>query len=176
MIAVQTALPLQIPQSGPTKTTEQRQAFERMLAELRQEAMEILAIANQMFQQCWQRLQDVPTPQMGAAVKVYHREKGIVVPQVIHSGPISSSPSRPYRPWPMARKYRERIRRMQVRAQKKYSIFSLQFDFIQSELVRLPHYFGVCPLPGEVSCTLNLQDLLPNSAIEREKQLRAQEG
>ncbi|MGR3280782.1 hypothetical protein ACSYAD_37630, partial [Acaryochloris marina NIES-2412] len=68
--------------------------------------------------------------------KAYHQEKGIVVPQVIHSGPISKQPSRPYRPWPLERKYRERIRRMQVRAQKKYSIPSLQFDFIQSELVR----------------------------------------
>ena len=159
MIAVQTALPLQLPQTGPVKTTEQRQAFERMLAELRQEAMEILAIANQIFQQCWQRLQDVPTPQMGAAVKAYHREKGIVIPQTIRSGPISNKPSRPYRPWPLERKHGERIRRMRVRAQKKYSIPNLQFDFIQSELVRLPHYFGVCPLPSEVSCTLNLQDL-----------------
>ena len=129
-----------------------------------------------MFQQCWQRLQEVPTPKMGAAVKAYHREKGIVIPQTIRSGPISSKPSRPYRPWPMERKYRERIRRLRVRAQKKYSIPSLQFDFIQSELVRLPHYFSVGPLPSEVSCTLNLQDLLPNPAIEREKQLRAQEG
>ncbi|ABW31446.1 hypothetical protein [Acaryochloris marina] len=176
MIAVQTALPLQLPKSGPVKTTKQRQAFERMLAQLRKEAAEILAIANQMFQQTWQRLQEVPTPQMGAAVKAYHKANGIVIPQAIRSGPISSKPSRPYRPWPMARKYRERIRRMQVRAQKKYSIFSLQFDFIQSELVRLPHYFGVCPLPSEEGCTLNLQDLLLNPAIEREKQLRAQEG
>lgn len=176
MIAVQTALPLNLPQSGPAKTTKQRQAFERMLAELRREAAEILAIANQMFQQSWQRLQDVPTSQMGAAVKAYHKANGIVVPQTIRSGPISSKPTRPYRPWPMARKYRERIRRMRVRAQKKYSIPSLQLDFIQSELVRLPHYFGICPLPSEVSCTLNLQDLLPNPAIEREKQLREEEG
>ena len=176
MIAVQTALPLKLPQTGPTKTTEQRQSFERMLAELRQEAMEILAIANQIFQQSWQRLQEVPTPQMGAAVKAYHQAKGIVIPQTIRSGPTSSKPSRPYQPWPLERKHRERIRRMRVRAQKKYSIPNLQFDFIQSELVRLPHYFGVCPLPSEEGCTLNLQDLLPNSAIEREKQLRAQEG
>lgn len=176
MSATQTALPLKLPQSGPVKTTEQRQSFERMLVELRQEAAEILAIANRMFQQCWQKLQDVPTPQMGTSVKVYHQEKGIVVPQVIHSGPISSKPSRPYRPWPMVRKYRGRIRRMRVRAQKKYTIPSLQFNFIQSELVRLPHYFGVCLLPSEKGCTLNLQDLLPNPAIEREKQLRAEEG
>ncbi|MGR3280327.1 hypothetical protein ACSYAD_35330, partial [Acaryochloris marina NIES-2412] len=68
MTATQTALPLQLPQSGPVKTTEQRQGFERMLVDLRQEAMEILAIANRMFQQCWQRLQEVPIPEMGSAV------------------------------------------------------------------------------------------------------------
>ncbi|QUY40309.1 hypothetical protein HRE53_27120 (plasmid) [Acaryochloris sp. 'Moss Beach'] len=176
MSAVQTALPLKLPQSGPVKTTGQRQSFEKMLVELRQEAAEILAIANRMFQQCWQRLQDVPTPEMGSAVKAYHKKNGIVIPQVNHSGPISSKPSRPYRPWPLERKYRERIRRMQARAQKKFSIPSLQFDFIQLELVRLPHYFGICPLPNEESCTLNLQDLLLNPAIEREKQLREQES
>lgn len=176
MISNQMALPLALPPSGPAKTTDQRQAFDQMLVDLRQEAMEILAMANQMFQQCWQRLQEVPTPQMGAAVKAYHKEKGIVILQANRSGPISSKPSRPYRPWPLERKYRGRIRRMRARAQKKYSIPSLQFDFIQSELVRLPHYFGVCPLPSEVSCTLNLQDLLPNPAIEREKQLREKES
>lgn len=176
MSAIQTALPLQFPQSGPVKTTKQRQAFEQMLVKVSHETTEILAIANQMFQQCWQRLQDVPTPNMGSAVKVYHKKNGIVIPQVSHSGPISNKPSRPYRPWPLERKYRERIRRMRARAQKKYSIPSLQFDFIQSELVRLPHYFGVCPLLNEESCTLNLQDLLPNLAVEREKQLRAEEG
>ena len=117
-----------------------------------------------------------PHPTDGCCGEGVSPRKRYCYPQTIRSGPISNKPSRPYRPWPMARKYRERIRRMQVRAQKKYSISSLQFDFIQSELVRLPHYFGVCPLPSEEGCTLNLQDLLPNSAIEREKQLRAQRG
>lgn len=51
MSATQMALPFQLPPSGPVKTTEQRQAFEQMLVEVRQETAEILAIVNQMFQQ-----------------------------------------------------------------------------------------------------------------------------
>jgi hypothetical protein len=160
------------------RTVEQEAAFQNHLAGIRQQAQEILAIAHEQNPgKHWDRLTEVRGDEFSNACREYHRRQGTLMDTLPLTPPISlSKPSRPYIPWSLERKQRERVKKLLQRISKRYSLIDLFVDAVQDELLSNPQYFGVCPLPGSAdSCKIVLRNLVQETAIAYEQQLRLTE-
>lgn len=94
----------------------------------------------------------------------------------------SRKPSKPktFKPWSRERKLQNRLRKLDLRARKLYTLLPDEYiEYIQTELLQNPEYYGICPLLGSVeSCKLNYQDYVLDFQQARllEAQLREQES
>lgn len=120
--------------------------FEKFLAELRQEAQEILEIANSLSGSKFQNQKEIPTNILAIAVGEYHRKNNIVRIEVIRTP--NNKKSKPYSPWSDDRKHKDRLRKLNIRLSKKWHIDELRFAALLDECAKNPQYFGLCLLPN----------------------------
>jgi hypothetical protein len=118
--------------------------FEKFLAELRQEAKDIVAIANENGGD-YPDMKAIPNAELKIAVDEYHRRNNIVRIEVIRTP--HSRVAKPYTPWSLERKQRERIRKMTERLREKYAIPEMFVSAVLDNCFGNIQYFGLCMLP-----------------------------
>lgn len=80
----------------------------------------------------------------------------------------------PMRQWSLERKQANRLKKLEGRLKRKFTIPLLYQEALQEELGRKPWYYGVCQIAGtECSCPDYGMLLRQKRAIERENECRA---
>ena len=87
----------------------------------------------------------IPNNELRIAVDEYHRRNNIVRVEVIRAP--HNWIAKPYTPWSLDRKQRERIRKMMERLRKKYAIPEMFVDAVLDNCFGNVQYFGLCVLP-----------------------------
>lgn len=153
--------------------------FERVCAKARAESAEMLAIANELFDGGWQKLQEVPIPQLRPVRSEFNRRHGLPPPFWDVEGEeaarriVTPSASRFYKPWTQERKVANRLRLLHQRIEKKWTLIDLKQDALFEAVLDNSQYFGVCPLPGSIeSSRITLPNFAKEAAIAYEIQLR----
>ena len=128
----------------PEKVRHANPEFEKFLQGLRQEAKDIIAIANADGGN-YPDMKAIPNNELRIAVDEYHRRNNIVKIEVIRTP--HNRIAKPYNPWSLERKQRERIRKMMERLRKKYAIPKMLVDAVLDNCFGNVQYFGLCMLP-----------------------------
>ena len=131
----------------PEKIRHANPDFEKFLQELRQEAKDIIAIANADGGN-YPNMKAIPNDALLIAVNEYHRRNNIVRIEVVRT-PSSTQITKPYNPWSLERKQRERIRKMTERLRKKYAIPEMFVEAILNDCAKNIQYFGLCQITGD---------------------------
>jgi len=146
--------------------------FEKFLLELRQEAVEILTIANTMSDTKFQSQRDIPTELLARAVTEYNHRHNIVRIEVKRTVKPAAQ-VKPYVPWSNERKHANRIRRLYTRMAKRWKIPELRFIALLDECAKNPQYFGLCLLPNAAdSCPCRYDSAATIAARQREAMFR----
>lgn len=157
------------------RTPEQESQFQLLLADLRKETAEMLALANLLMpEQKFGSLMELTTAELAQVSSVYFPTQP-TNPQAESQPAKPSKPARPYRPWSDERKFRTRIARLSARLERDFSIPEIRMARFLDLCAENPQRFGLCLLPGAADrcpVTFNLARL---AAIEKEKELRANE-
>lgn len=152
----------------PEKVRHANPDFEKFLAELRQEAKDIIAIANANGGN-YPDMKAIPNNELRIAVDEYHRRNNIVRIEVIRTPPHNRI-AKPYTPWSLERKQRERIRKMMERLRKKYAIPEMFVSAVLDNCFGNVQYFGLCMLP-KVSDRCDVRFDAPSVIAARAKEL-----
>lgn len=128
----------------PEKVRHANPEFEKFLQGLRQEAKDIIAIANANGGN-YPDMKAIPNAELRIAVDEYHRRNNIVRIEVIRTP--HNRIAKPYTPWSLERKQRERIRKMMERLRKKYAIPEMFVNAVLDNCLGNVQYFGLCMLP-----------------------------
>lgn len=147
--------------------------FEKFLLGLRQEAKDIIAIANANGN--YPDMKAIPNNELRIAVDEYHRRNNIVKVEVIRTPPHNRI-AKPYTPWSLDRKQRERIRKMMERVRKKYAIPEMFVNAVLDNCFGNIQYFGLCMLPkASDHCDVCFDAPSVIAAREKEKEMRQKE-
>lgn len=159
-----------------SKTLEQRKAFEDLLAKIRLEASEQLAIAQDLFpEKGFSELRSIPNAEFCEIMQIYYKRHPERKPQCLERPPQLPKPAKPYIPHTKERKQRNRTRLLLERVKRQFSFPEFWIEKVQNELLSNPEYYGICPLPGSIAaCKLNAIDYDPArlAAIAKEQELR----
>ena len=146
--------------------------FEKFLQELRQEAKDIIAIAN-INGGNYPDMKAIPNNELRIAVDEYHRQNNIVHIEVIRTPPHNRI-AKPYNPWSLDRKQRERIRKMMERLRKKYAIPEMFVNAILDNCAGNIQYFGLCQITGD-HCDVRFDAPSVIAARAKELEMRKKE-
>jgi hypothetical protein len=141
----QLALSFDVPVEEKTERAKNPD-FEKFLAELRQEAKDILDIANSLSGDKFQNQKEIPNNILAIAVGEYHKRNNIVRIEIVRTP--NNKKSKPYSPWSDDRKHKDRLRKLHIRLSKKWCINELRFTALLDECAKNPQYFGLCLLPN----------------------------
>jgi hypothetical protein len=152
----------------PERVRHANPDFEKFLLGLRQEAKDIIAIANASGGN-YSEMKEIPNNELRIAVDEYHRCNNIVRIEVIRT-PSHNRIAKPYNPWSLERKQRERIRKMMERLRKKYAIPEMFVDAVLDNCFSNVQYFGLCML-SEAGDRCDVRFDAPSVIAARAKEL-----
>ena len=155
----------------PEKIRHANPDFEKFLQELRQEAKDIIAIANTNGGN-YPNMKAIPNDALLIAVNEYHRRNNIVRIEVVRTP--NNKVAKAYSPWSLERKQKERIRKMNERLRKKYAIPEMFFNAVLNDCAKNIQYFGLCQITGD-RCDVHFDAPSVIAARAKELEMRQME-
>ena len=169
----------EIAQPKPTngRSPEQQEWLDNFLASLMAETQAQEAIGRELFDANWSIKSCKDCSQIAEVMEVWRSRNGIKTISVEREPSKFIAKSAPYKPWSNDRKWRDRLRKLRLRAEKKYQIPDLLIDFLLSEVGKNPQYFGLCMLPeASDRCPCEYDSPARLAALAKEAELRSLES
>jgi hypothetical protein len=134
------------------RTSEQELAFQQILADARQQRAELEAIGKSLYPD-FDTMLTCPHDRYIKVCIMWHKSKGRDISTADLTVYWQSTPlTKPRRTWSIEAKRSNRLLRLHQRIAKKFSIPEFFHQAIQEKVLAHPNYFGVCPLPSELTC------------------------
>lgn len=159
-----------------SRTPQAEASSQKILEQIRQETSEIMAVAQRIYpEECphWDTLRAIPTEQLQVVCSEYYLLNPLpIMPE------ISRTPAKPkpWQPWTIERKRRNRIRRLEVRLKKRWAIPELFIKNYLDACASNPQMFGLCLLPtASDRCPVAFDSPQKIAALELESRLREKE-